>query len=138
MSEYLIYDARKIYKSCDLEIEPNWHLIFLLLKKEKHLTVTEIAQELNFSHPAIIKIVKMMKQKGYIRSITDTKDSRRQLLELTDKSIKALPTLEVTWNKIHRAIREIVEPDLLSKLAETEEKLSNKGLFERYQDLDPA
>lgn len=135
ISELLIYDARKIYKSLNLEIEPNWHLVFLLLKREKQLTVTQIAQQLNFSHPAIIKIVKQMKKKGYLQSTTDSNDARRQLLQLTKKSEKELPVLEREWGKIHRLLQDVVDSDMLRKLSEIEKKLNYMGLYERYQDL---
>ena len=56
ISDSLMYDARKIYEDLDIGIEPNWHLIFLLLKKEEQLTVTEIAQKLGFSHPVVMYV----------------------------------------------------------------------------------
>ncbi len=134
ISDSLMYDARKIYEDLDIGIEPNWHLIFLLLKKEEQLTVTEIAQKLGFSHPAIIKIIKKMKEAGYIESITDIKDSRRQLLQLSEKSIKDLPIFEKEWTAIEKNIEDIVDKAFLQKLSEVEEKLQNGGLFERYKN----
>ena len=133
ISDSLMYDARKIYEDLNIGIEPNWHLIFLLLKKEGQLTVTEIAQTLGFSHPAIIKIVKKMEEKGFIQRIADPNDSRKQLLQLSEKSIEMLPRFEEEWNKIEEVIQDIVDDAFLQKLAEVEEKLQHTSLFTGYK-----
>jgi len=135
ISDLLMYDARKVYEDLQIGIEPNWHLIFLLLKKEKQLTVTEIAYKLKFSHPAVIKIIKKMKDKGYIESITDSNDSRKQLLQLSIKSINELPRFEKEWDRIEMIIQEFVDADFLAKLSEIENDLQQHGLFERYKSL---
>lgn len=133
ISDSLMYDARKVYEDLGIGIEPNWHLIFLLLKKENQLTVTQIAQKLQFSHPAIIKITKKMKEKGYLVRITDANDSRKQLLQLSEKGLKELPLFEKEWDKIERIIKEFVDQDFLDKLQGIEEKLNESGLFDRYK-----
>lgn len=131
LSDLLLYDARRIYETTNIGIEPNWHLIFLLLKKEKSLTVTEISQRLGLSHPAIIKIVKKMKQSGYIDHAVDEKDNRKQLLRLTTKGLEELPFLEEKWEIIQSTIKELVDLEFLEKLGEVESRLSQKSLFER-------
>lgn len=88
LSDELLYSTRDYYKNAGFDIEPNWHLIFLLLEKHKSLTNTEISQELRMSHPACVKIINKMKKKDYIDTKTDKNDSRKQLLELSDKAKK--------------------------------------------------
>lgn len=134
ISDGLLYDARNVYKEIDFDIEPNWHLIFLLLKKEGELTVTQIAQKLKFSHPAVVKIVKKMKERGYVLSGADEHDSRKQLLKLSPKSLHELPRFEREWDQIQEVIQEFVDVDFLQKLAEMEKKLEEKGLFQRCKD----
>lgn len=131
LSDSLIYDARKIYKNLELDIEPNWHLIFLLLKKKGKLSITGIAKELGFSHPAIIKIIKKMKEKGYVSSISDENDNRKQFIQLTKKSFNELPQLEQHWDTIQQKIEDLVSKDFLTKLNKIEHLLENKSLFDR-------
>jgi len=131
ISDALMYDAKKVYEFADLEIEPNWHLIFLLLQKEGQLSVTEISRKLGFSHPAIIKITKKMKLKEYLESATDSNDSRKQLLSLSEKSKNILPAFEEKWKKIEEVMEEFVDGEFLARLAEIEQKLDDKSLFER-------
>jgi len=133
LSDTLIYNAREYYKHSILDIEPNWHLIFLLLKEKKQLTVTEIAFTLGFSHPAIIKIVKKMKEHGYLESIADKNDSRKQQIQLSEKAIKKLPEMEEEWLKIQEVIDEFVDDEFLQKLGEVEEKLAELSFMERCQ-----
>ncbi|BDD09151.1 hypothetical protein FUAX_15830 [Fulvitalea axinellae] len=131
LSDTLIYDAKEVYKQLDLEIEPNWHVIILLLKKEEKLSVTEISKKLGFSHPAVIKITRKMKEKGFLNSVTDKTDSRKQLLSLSEKTIQCLPALEQQWDLIQKVIKEFVSPSFLKELDKTEDKLSEKSLLER-------
>lgn len=132
LSDGLLYDAIRVYKNTDIGIEPNWHLVFLLLKEKEKLTVTEIAKKLGFSHPAIIKIIKKMRENDYLESIQDEKDHRKTYLKLSEKSIKELPELEKNWNHIQSVIQEFADDDFLHKLSIIEEKLLEESLFERY------
>ena len=114
-----------------LPIEPNWHLVFLLLKKEKQLSVTEISGALKFSHPAIINIIKKMKAAGYVTSTTDSKDSRKQIIELTEKAQKELPELEAEWHKIKIAVGSIFNKEFLEQLVKVEQNLAENDLLTR-------
>ncbi len=134
LSDSLNSEARKMYSFLNFEIEPNWHLVFLSLKEES-LSVTEIAKQLQFSHPAIVKIVKKMKERGYVKSIQDEKDSRRQLLSLTKKSEKLLPKFEEQWNHIQRIIQECSDEGFLQSIRFFENKLKEKSLSQRLKHI---
>ena len=41
ISDTMVHSGRDMYKSLNLDIEPNWFLVFKLLKKYKSLSVTE-------------------------------------------------------------------------------------------------
>lgn len=134
LSESMMYDAKTLYKASRIDIEPNWHLLFLLLKTKGELSVTEIAQELGFSHPAIIKITQKMAGKGYLESIDHPTDSRKKLLKLTPQSIKQLPEFEKNWSVIESVIQEFVDADFLNKLSQIEDKLAEKKMVERFKE----
>ena len=40
LSDLLLYSTKNFYKSVEIDIEPNWHLVFLLLKA---LNITDIS-----------------------------------------------------------------------------------------------
>ncbi|WP_160114305.1 MULTISPECIES: MarR family winged helix-turn-helix transcriptional regulator [Aquimarina] len=130
-----MHDARRVYDYLELPIEPNWHLIFLLLKEQKQLSVTEISKALEFSHPSVITIIKKMKKVGYVTSRANAKDSRKQIIELTEKAYKELPKLQAEWNQIKIAVRDIFDNEFLGQLAIVEEKMEQKGLLSRVIEI---
>ena len=134
LGDSMLYDSIRYYANSELDIEPNWHIVFLLLKEEKELTVTEIAKRLKFSHPAIIKIIKKMKEKGYLDSLAHRSDNRKTILRLSDKGLNYLPIFEKRWNAFEVLIKEIVDEEFLAKLAEIENKLYEQSIAERYAE----
>lgn len=135
ISDALIYNSRELYKAMDLGIEPNWHLIFLALKKEEKLSVTELAEMLHLSHQAIVKIANKMKSGGYIASIPSRDDSRKQLLYLTEKSLEEFPKYEKEWNNIKSIIEDLVSPEFFHNIQSFEEKIAKESFAERYLKL---
>lgn len=133
ISDTLMHDARRVYEYLNLSIEPNWHLVFLLLKKEKQLSVTEISTKLKFSHPAIITIIRKMKKEGYIISSTDSKDSRRQIIQLSQKAMEELPKLEDEWDEIQLVVSQIFNSEFLAELSVVEAKIEAASMLERLK-----
>lgn len=133
LSDELLYSTRDYYKNAGLDIEPNWHLIFLLLEKHKSLTITEISQELRMSHPACVKIINKMKKQDYIDTKTDENDSRKQLLELSDKAKNKLPELHKHWDAGIKTTEELIEnsPNFMQELTEFENLVADKNYMER-------
>jgi len=132
LGDTMLYDSKKYYQNSQFDLEPNFHMIFLLLKKENGLSVTEIARRVKFSHPAIIKIVKKMKAKGYLEGFPDASDNRKTLVQLSKKGLKQLPIFEKEWNKHQKVIKEIVDDEFLFKLAQIEDKLYSQSISQRY------
>ncbi len=133
LSDELLYSTRDYYKKVGLDIEPNWHLIFLLLEEHGSLTVTEISQELRMSHPACVKIINKMKKKNYITSKTDKNDSRKQLLELSDKAKTRLPEFIKHWGAGTKTTEQLIKrsPHFIQELTEIENLVSDKNYMQR-------
>src|SRR5699024_10171458 len=85
LNDQFVYQTKAFYKAKGVEIDPNWHMIFLLLINYDRLTVMEIAERLKLSHPAIVKLVNKMKAKGYLTSKRDEQDKRKFQLQLSEK-----------------------------------------------------
>jgi len=133
LSDEILYSTRDYYKTMGLDIEPNWHLIFLLLEKYESMTITDISQELRMSHPACVKIINKMKKKGYVNSRTDDNDLRKQLLELSEKSLEQLPVFREHWNAGAKTTKDLMEnsPHFIEELKEIELRISEKSYKER-------
>lgn len=132
LNEKIVSSTIDHYSSLNLKIEPNWHVIFLLLKQKEKLTVTEIANALGFSHPAMIKITRKMKDQGYLDTFKDEKDGRKTLIQLSKKGQKALPVFELEWHRIQEVLKEVVSDDFLEKLTQLEQELQKQSFKERY------
>ena len=133
ISDNLLYGAKDLYKTLNLEIEPNWHLIFLLFKEKQILTITEIAEKLKISQPGAIKIVNKMKAKNYLKTEKDKKDSRFQLLKLTTKAKKEIPKLDIIWFASEKTIIDILDNNstIFEQLDRIENAISELNYKER-------
>lgn len=133
LSDSMLYSIRDLYKLKGIDIEPNWHLVFLILKKHKRRTMTEIADAFNLSQPAIVKVIDKMKKKGYIDVIIDSNDNRKRQLQLSQKAIKDLPMFENIWAAGQESIKEMLEKDemFLDLLEKIERHLENNNFKER-------
>ncbi len=129
ISDQMMHGARQLYKQQGLDIEPNWYLIFRLLEKRGSLSITEIGEELGFSHPSVISIVKKMRDKGFLTCAADPDDSRRQLIKLSKKAVEALPRFQAFWQAGERSIASLFpgESDFLKQL---------QLLEQQYQEAD--
>ncbi len=135
MSDSFIYSTKEFYRAHGLEIEPNWHIIFLILQKHEKLTIMEIAEALDLSHPAIVQLVDKMKKKGYIEAIKDHKDKRKFQLMLSQKAKDKLPELEKYWKAGLEALKEIMnhQKTILDELKILEDNLSIADFKERSE-----
>ena len=133
LSDSILYSTKDLYKSEGLDIEPNWNLIFRLLQENQEMTISEMSETLQFSHPAVVKIVNKMKKHGYLRSSSDRADKRRQPLRLTKKAHKKLAQFEIYWKAGTEAIKEVLQdsPHFLEELLRIEEKMRQSNYQER-------
>jgi len=137
LSDSMFYSIRELYAERKLEIEPNWHLIFMLLKENKVNTVSEIAKVMKLSQPATIKMVEKMKQKGFIDIVTDNRDRRRKLLQLSEKALNDLPEFEKVWLAGKKAMIEMLaaNQDFLSSLKKFEEQNKQMSFKKRMLEF---
>lgn len=133
LNDLFVNQTKQFYKENNIDIEPNWHMIFLLLEKNEKLSITEIAEFLQISHPGVIKLVKKMKKNGYLDSEEDSNDSRKHLLKLSEKAITKLPELHKYWKAGNKAIAELLneKEDLLEELRVVEQNMESSDFKER-------
>tara|TARA_R110001606_G_scaffold109253_1_gene234889 strand:+ start:483 stop:968 length:486 start_codon:yes stop_codon:yes gene_type:complete len=139
ISDRMSHDTRKFFKQIDLDVEPSWHLVFKILRDNNDLTMVEIADQLGYSHPSTVVMLKKMAAKGYTISKRDVYDKRKQNIELTQKSLDLMPELERIWAGCEHAIHQLLKEDLsiLKYLDDIETSLKEIPLNERfYKELN--
>jgi DNA-binding MarR family transcriptional regulator len=136
ISDRMSHDTRKFFKQIDIDVEPSWHLVFKLLKENEILTMVEIAEQLGYTHPSMVVMLKKMTAKGYIISDRDTVDKRKQNIKLTQKSYDLLPELEQIWTSCESAIYKMLKEDLsiLDYLDQIEESIKTVPFNERFSN----
>ncbi|MTI30197.1 hypothetical protein [Xanthovirga aplysinae] len=60
ISDAMLYEGKKLYKELDVDIEPNWYVIFKLLKSRGALSVMDIADSIKMAHPSVITLTNKM------------------------------------------------------------------------------
>ncbi|MEQ9232394.1 MAG: MarR family transcriptional regulator [Cyclobacteriaceae bacterium] len=133
VSDNMLYSIRDLYKIKGFDIEPNWHLVLLQLKKYKTRTMTEISDSLGLSQPAVVKMINKMKKNGYIEIISDKVDSRKKQISLSEKAKEKLPELERVWKGGKATIEGLLlkNKTFVKQLENIENQLSEKSFKDR-------
>lgn len=135
MCDAMLHDGRRVYKKLGLDIEPNWFVIFRLLKERESLTVTEIAAEIGFAHPSVISIVNKMTAAGYVKDVRSSEDNRKRMLSLTPKAMAKLPEFERIWEAGTAAYKSMLsEVDMIGFIDTLEASYRERSFAERALD----
>ena len=100
LMQRLLDAAAELYEAQGVPFKPRWVSTFLLLARERELTVTEIARRLRITHPAVIQITNGMSEAGLVEFASDARDARRRLLRLSRKGRALRPRMEAIWNAL--------------------------------------
>ncbi|MEW7398788.1 MarR family transcriptional regulator [Elizabethkingia anophelis] len=135
ISDRMSHDVRKLYKEIDIDIEPNWYLIFMLLQNRGEISIADIAESLGYSHPSVVVIVKKMSEKDYLHMQKDKDDKRKQLVSLSSKATEILPELELIWQSCESAILKLLSDDLsiFSFLDDIDAELKANSFYKRFK-----
>ena len=135
ISDRMSHDVRKLYKEIDIDIEPNWYLIFMLLQNKGEISIADIAESLSYSHPSVVVIVKKMSEKDYLHIQKDKDDKRKQLVSLSSKATEILPELELIWQSCESAILKLLSNDLgiFSYLDAIDAELKANSFYNRFK-----
>jgi DNA-binding MarR family transcriptional regulator/N-acetylglutamate synthase-like GNAT family acetyltransferase len=135
LTERFMRGAIEVYQSFDIDFEPRWFALFYLLhSKPSPLSISEIAQSLKMSHPAVIQISQMLVKKELVESMQDDEDRRIRRLKLTDRGKKLASMLEPIWNDFEIATARMFEGtgiDILDAVQKIETELDKEGISER-------
>ncbi len=135
LSDEVLKQGEEVYESLNIDFEPRWFAIVYLLKSEgQPLSITEIADRLGLTHPAVIKTARSMVRSGILTSRKDRKDARRHLLQLSRKGEAMVPVLEPVWEDFRAATKELfkeIDVDVISVLEKLETGLAHRSLGER-------
>jgi predicted GNAT family N-acyltransferase/DNA-binding MarR family transcriptional regulator len=133
LNENLRKEAQLFYRSQNIDFEPKWFPVVYVLSQKKAISVVELSQEIGYSHPTTISLLKELENKDLIGSTKDAKDERKRLITLTDKANELINQLQPLWAIMTEALIELTdtENNLYKAINEVNENLKSKNLFDR-------
>jgi ribosomal protein S18 acetylase RimI-like enzyme/DNA-binding MarR family transcriptional regulator len=138
LSDDLMGDAARFYRTQGVAFSPKWFGLFKLLAEREVLSVGEAASQLGLTHPAISQMSKELTALGLLTSKTDARDERRRTLELTKKGRDLAVKMDPIWNAIEVASRGLSEDagfDIIEKLEQLESVLRIRPFAERVESV---
>ena len=137
LTDTLMKDMSRVYKELGIDFEPRWFTFFQLILQRKEIPVTQIATELNQTHPAVVQLINILEKKKLIVTKKDKNDNRKRLVSLSSKGKLLAEELSPLWKDVHMATKEMLgesAPDLLEKVSMVEKVLQQKSMYQRTKE----
>ena len=133
-------DGVLIYKANNIYFEPKWFPVIYTLHFKPVLSVVEIANEIGYTHPSTISLLKELEKEKLIRSKKDRADERKRLVQLTAKGQDLVEQMKPVWKIIEAATAQLIDTqnNLMKAITEVEEQISEQSFFARAQRLKAA
>ena len=137
LTENLRKEAQLFYRSQNIDFEPKWFPVIYVLSQRKAISVVELSQEIGYSHPTTISLLKELEKKELIGSTKDAKDERKRLITLTEKANELIEQLQPLWAVMTQALVELTdtENNLFKAINEVNQNLKTKNLFDRMTTI---
>jgi len=133
LSDRLRKDGLLIYKDYGIDFEPKWFPVIYSLHVKPLLSVVELAHEIGYTHPSTISLLKELEEQNLIRSVKDTADERRRLVQLTHKGSALIDRMKPVWEIMITSFTALVETknNLMQAIIEAEEQLEKQSFLQR-------
>lgn len=133
LSEQLRKDGALIYREFGIDFEPKWFPVIFTLHHKKILSVVEIANEIGYTHPSTISLLKELERSEIILSKKDKSDDRKRLIELSSKGLSLIERMFPVWELMSKILGEIADNKnhLLIAIEEAELKLAEQSFLQR-------
>ena len=137
LSDLLRKDGVLIYKANGIDFEPKWFPVIYTLHLRSVLSVVEIANEIGYTHPSTISLLKELEKVKLIRSKKDKTDERKRLIQLTPKGQELIEQMKPVWDLMIAALTELTntQNNLLLAISEVEEQMKRLSMFERAKRI---
>jgi DNA-binding MarR family transcriptional regulator len=137
LAETIRKDGVLIYKANNIDFEPKWFPVIYTLHFKPVLSVVEIANEIGYTHPSTISLLKELEKEKLIRSKKDKADERKRLIQLTAKGQALIEQMKPVWEIMKAATAELTNTpnNIMKAIAEVEEQISQQSFLSRAQRL---
>ncbi|MBO9691417.1 MarR family winged helix-turn-helix transcriptional regulator [Chryseobacterium sp.] len=133
LSEQLRKDGALIYKAFGIDFELKWFPVIFTIYKKKIASVVEIANEIGYTHPSTITLLKELEKLQLIQWEKDQQDERKRLFKLTPKGNELIERMKPVWELMSQVLGTITDNknNLLAAIDEAEEKIASQSFYQR-------
>ncbi|MGH1516875.1 MarR family winged helix-turn-helix transcriptional regulator [Chryseobacterium sp. JK1] len=137
LSEQLRKDGALIYKAFGIDFELKWFPVIFTIYKKEIASVVEIANEIGYTHPSTITLLKELEKQELIQWEKDKQDERKRLFKLTSKGRELIEKMKPVWELMSQILGDISDNtnNLLTAIDEAEEKIANQSFYQRAMQV---
>jgi DNA-binding MarR family transcriptional regulator len=139
ISESFLAEITRAYQNEGIEFDASWFPVFYLLAENNALSIKELSDQTEVSHPAASQLITNLKAKGLVTTTTSAEDGRKQLVTFTPKGQELLIKVQPVWDAILLSMDEMVATQpgceqLLTSIAALETAFQSCRLSERINE----
>jgi DNA-binding MarR family transcriptional regulator len=108
LSEAFLSEINKAYLNKGLDFDASWFPVFYLLSKNDALSIKELSDQIEVSHPAASQLISNLKNRELVTTVTCVDDGRKQLVTLTSSGRQLLTEILPMWEAISEAMEELI------------------------------
>ncbi|TDQ77892.1 MarR family winged helix-turn-helix transcriptional regulator [Sphingobacterium yanglingense] len=137
LSEQIRKDGALIYKEFDIDFELKWFPVIYTIYKKENVNVMEIANEIGYTHPSTITLLKEIENLKLVAWKKDSQDERKKNYHLTKEGQKLVTKMKPVWETMSLVLGEISDNqnNLLQAINEAENKLVEQSFYQRVLQL---
>lgn len=131
LSEAFLSEINKAYRAEGIVFETTWFPVFYLLSENNSLSIQELCEQIEVTHPAASQLITNLKSKGLVAATTSKEDARKQLIKLTPEGKKLLKKILPVWDAIRETMEEVAGPEshaILNTLTTLEEAFKSANI----------
>ncbi len=131
MTDTLLRTADELYEARGLPFRARWTSTYQLLFAEGPLGITDLAERLRLTHPAIIGITDAMREEGLVSEARDRNDARRRMVALTTRARQLDADLRTLWKALADVQQErfaAAGVDIVAVLDAVEDEMTKRPL----------
>src|ERR1700679_533434 len=115
LSDNFLSEINRAYQNEGIDFEASWFPVFYLLSKNDALSIKELSEQTEVSHPAASQLIANLKNKNLVTTVTCADDGRRQLVTLTAKGRNLLNNVLPIWDAVLASMNELTDLDQQSE-----------------------
>jgi DNA-binding MarR family transcriptional regulator/GNAT superfamily N-acetyltransferase len=134
VSEALYAGVDDIYRQHGVTLPSRCFPILFLLRDNGPLGITELAERLGQSHPAVSQMSRKLLRYGVVRERPHVDDNRRRLLVLSPKGVTMMKRMHPVWSAISEAVERLnaaTHVDFVTAVTSLDGALGNRPFAQR-------